>query len=267
MPAGVRRRRSRHGGAAATVSPAGVSPAPAGPQQDDPGAGSAALGRLGRAAARRGRLVLAVWLLLAAGSVMLLPGLMQRLVPPSLEVPGSRSAAAAAMIARGLPELGEEQMLLAFSSASLDAGELRFQQAMAATVDALAARPDIGALLPLVVFTIVFGLSLDYEVFLVHRIAEHYRRGGDNTAAVLYGLRHTARPITLAAAIMAVTFGGLMFTRRLDFQQGGFAVAAAIVIDATIIRMVLVPCLMRLLGHRNWWLPGTRVSARSRRPG
>ncbi|MGP3937052.1 MMPL family transporter [Nonomuraea sp. KM88] len=749
MPVGVRRRRSRHGGAA--VSPAGLSPGPSGSQPDDPGAGSAALGRLGRAAARRGRLVLAVWLLLAAGSVMLLPGLMQRLAPPSLEVPGSRSAAAAAMIARGLPELGEEQMLLAFSSARLDAGEPRFQQAMAATVDALAARPDIGALLPLpeidgghprhayvlagvhgdeltrqrnlpaqlasarqaagdasagavgvtilgvsrafgqmahtdmadlrtmeavtipvaalllvfglgtvgaavvplvvggaaittgagalavagtlvpvdstmltytvtmslglgldytllillryrqarraglappvaagraaatagstvawcgavvavtscallvvgvpwarslalagilaasvtlaaaltlgpallarvdrrlewgrvprwragrgaerpawarggehltrrpawlrgaehlmrrpgwyavaattvlllaaapvlhlrlglhydrgalagtdigaglaelerdgvagltalalphpdgaapvdtfafgqalradprvsvatvldngrdltvmlvagrpapdsdagaalqqdvyalagrllpagqqvlatgpaarladlaegalgglwrvlavvllassalllivfrsllipvkalamnllcvcaafglltvvfqdlggqgadinvllplVVFTIVFGLSLDYGVFLVHRIAEHYRRGGDNTAAVLHGLRHTARPITLAAAIMAVTFGGLMFTRRLDFQQGGFAVAAAIVIDATIIRMVLVPCLMRLLGHRNWWLPGTRVSARSGRPG
>jgi RND superfamily putative drug exporter len=117
---------------------------------------------------------------------------------------------------------------------------------------------DVNALLPLVVFTIVFGLSLDYEVFLVHRIAEHYRRTGDNTAAVLHGLRHTARPITLAAAIMAVTFGGLMLTRRLDFQQGGFAVAAAIILDATIIRMVLVPCLMRLLGHRNWWLPGFR---------
>ncbi|TDE48007.1 hypothetical protein E1295_21785 [Nonomuraea mesophila] len=117
---------------------------------------------------------------------------------------------------------------------------------------------DVNVLLPLIVFTIVFGLSLDYEVFLVHRIAEHYRRDRDNTAAVLHGLRHTARPITLAAAIMAVTFGGLMFTRRLDFQQGGFAVAAAIVIDATVIRMVLVPSLMRLLGHRNWWLPGSR---------
>ncbi|AQZ63713.1 hypothetical protein BKM31_21625 [[Actinomadura] parvosata subsp. kistnae] len=121
---------------------------------------------------------------------------------------------------------------------------------------------DINALLPLIVFTIVFGLSLDYEVFLVHRIAEHYRRGGDNTAAVLHGLRHTARPITLAAAIMAVTFGGLMLTRRLDFQQGGFAVAAAIVLDATIIRMVLVPSLMRLLGRGNWWLPRLSVPRR-----
>ncbi|MEW9551862.1 MMPL family transporter [Nonomuraea sp. NPDC050783] len=116
--------------------------------------------------------------------------------------------------------------------------------------------PDVNALLPLIIFTVVFGLSLDYEVFLVHRIHEHYRRTGDNTAAVLHGLRHTARPITLAAAIMAVTFSGLLFTRRLDFQQGGFAVAVAIVLDATVIRMVLVPALMRLLGHRNWWLPG-----------
>ncbi|GAA2212045.1 hypothetical protein GCM10009850_075070 [Nonomuraea monospora] len=121
---------------------------------------------------------------------------------------------------------------------------------------------DVNALLPLIVFTIVFGLSLDYEVFLVHRIAEHYRRSGDNTAAVVHGLRCTARPITLAAAIMAVTFGGLMLTRRLDFQQGGFAVAAAIVLDATIIRMVLVPSLMRLLGRWNWWLPGFSASGR-----
>ncbi|GAA3579145.1 MMPL family transporter [Nonomuraea rosea] len=114
---------------------------------------------------------------------------------------------------------------------------------------------DVNVLLPLIIFTIVFGLSLDYEVFLVHRIAEHYRQTGDNTAAVLHGLRHTARPITLAAAVMAMTFAGLMFTRRLDFQQAGFAVAVAIVIDATLIRMVLVPALMRLLGQRNWWLP------------
>ncbi|QYC40108.1 Membrane protein YdfJ [Nonomuraea coxensis DSM 45129] len=118
--------------------------------------------------------------------------------------------------------------------------------------------PDVNVLLPLVIFTLVFGLSLDYEVFLVHRVHEHYRRTGDNTAAVLHGLRHTARPVTLAAAIMAVTFAGLMFTRRADFQQGGFAVAVAIVLDATLIRMVLVPALMRLLGRHNWWLPGAQ---------
>ncbi|MEU7895590.1 MMPL family transporter [Nonomuraea sp. NPDC049152] len=110
--------------------------------------------------------------------------------------------------------------------------------------------------LPLLAFTIVFGLSLDYEVFLAHRIAEHYRSTGDNTEAVVEGIRHTARPITLAAVVLATTFLGLLFTHRQDHQQAGFAVGAAIILDATLIRMVLVPALMRLFGERNWWLPG-----------
>lgn len=114
---------------------------------------------------------------------------------------------------------------------------------------------DVNLLVPLLTFTVVFGLSLDYEVFLVHRIAEHYRRTGDNTAAVLHGLRHTARPITLAAAAMTVAFTSLLLTHRSDLRQTGFAVAVAVAVDATLIRMVLVPALMRLLGHRNWWLP------------
>ncbi|WP_055482520.1 MMPL family transporter [Sphaerimonospora mesophila] len=114
---------------------------------------------------------------------------------------------------------------------------------------------DVNLLVPLLTFTVVFGLSLDYEVFLVHRVAEHYRRTGDNTAAVLHGLRHTARPITLAAAVMTVAFASLLITHRSDLQQTGFAVAVAVAVDATLIRMILVPALMRLLGHRNWWLP------------
>lgn len=114
---------------------------------------------------------------------------------------------------------------------------------------------EINIVVPLLTFTMVFGLSMDYEVFLVHRICEHYRRTGDNTAAVLHGLRHTARPITLAAAVMIVAFAGLLFTHRSDLQQTGFAVAVAVAIDATLIRIILVPALMRLLGHRNWWLP------------
>ncbi|MFC5828877.1 MMPL family transporter [Nonomuraea insulae] len=114
---------------------------------------------------------------------------------------------------------------------------------------------QINALMPLLTFSMVFALSIDYEVFLVHRIAARYRATGDNDAAIVYGLRHTARPITLAAAAMAVTFTGLMLSHREDLRQLGFAVAAAITIDATLIRMVLVPALMRLLGRRNWWLP------------
>nr|WP_055504506.1 MMPL family transporter [Nonomuraea pusilla] len=114
---------------------------------------------------------------------------------------------------------------------------------------------DVNLLVPLLTCTVVFGLSIDYEVFLVHRISEHYRRTGDNTAAVLYGLRHTARPITLAAAVLTLTFASLLLTHRSDLQQTGFAVAVAVTLDATLIRMILVPALMRLLGRYNWWLP------------
>ncbi|MCE6998291.1 MMPL family transporter [Saccharothrix sp. S26] len=113
----------------------------------------------------------------------------------------------------------------------------------------------VNALLPVAIFTVVFGLSMDYEVFLVHRMAEHYRATGDNEAAVAHGLRHTAQPITLAAAVMVVALLGLCFTPRPDLRQVGFTAIAAIVLDATVIRLVLVPALMRLFGHRNWWLP------------
>ncbi|WP_414170479.1 MMPL family transporter [Streptoverticillium reticulum] len=108
---------------------------------------------------------------------------------------------------------------------------------------------------PLLALTIVFGLSLDYEIFLVHRITDHYRADGDCRRAVASGLGETARPITLAAATMAVVFAGLMATHRQDFRQAGFLVATAVLLDVTLIRLVVVPTLMRLLGHRNWWLP------------
>ncbi|WP_067474426.1 MMPL family transporter [Actinomadura hibisca] len=117
----------------------------------------------------------------------------------------------------------------------------------------------VNALLPVAVFTIVFGLSMDYEVFLVHRIAEHHREHGDNTAAVAHGLRHTARTITLAAAVMIVTFAALLTSHRLELRQIAFATAVAVAIDVTVIRLVLVPALMQLLGRRNWWLPAVLV--------
>lgn len=123
------------------------------------------------------------------------------------------------------------------------------------TSGATAPAGQINVLIPPLVLALVFGLSMDYEVFLVHRVAEHYRRCGDNTAAVAHGLQHTARTITLAAAVMVVTFAGLLATHRQDFQQTGLAVTAAIAIDVTLVRVVLVPSLMRLLDHRNWWLP------------
>ncbi|MCS0637051.1 MMPL family transporter [Streptomyces sp. LP05-1] len=123
------------------------------------------------------------------------------------------------------------------------------------TAGHLGGNGEVNVIVPLLAVTIVFGLSMDYEVFLVHRIAEHYRSGGDNRAAVAHGLRHTARPVTLAAAVMSVVFLGLMASGRSELRQEGFAVAVAVFLDATVVRMVLVPSLMRLLGHRNWWLP------------
>ncbi|MFF4219491.1 MMPL family transporter [Streptomyces nondiastaticus] len=108
---------------------------------------------------------------------------------------------------------------------------------------------------PLLAATVVFGLSLDYEVFLVHRITERYRSTGEFRSAVACGLAETAHPITLAAATMATVFAGLMLTHRSDFRQAGFLVATSVLLDATLIRTVVVPTLMRLLGHRNWWLP------------
>ncbi|MFI0445426.1 MMPL family transporter [Actinomadura sp. 6N118] len=120
---------------------------------------------------------------------------------------------------------------------------------------ALVTDQQVNVLLPLLTFTLVFGLSMDYEVFLVHRIAEHYRTGGDNTDSVALGLRDTARPITLAAAVLIVTFAALLTADRQELRQLGFLVAVAVTLDVTLIRLVLVPALMRLLGRWNWWLP------------
>ncbi|MET9774677.1 MMPL family transporter [Streptomyces sp. NPDC006367] len=113
----------------------------------------------------------------------------------------------------------------------------------------------VNPLLPLIALSLVFGLSMDYEIFLVHRIAEHYRAHGDNSAAVLYGLRRTALPISLAAGVLVVSLTGLLATHRQDLRQLGFVVMTAVVLDATVVRMVLAPALMRLMGRANWWLP------------
>jgi len=99
------------------------------------------------------------------------------------------------------------------------------------------------------------GLSMDYHVFLLSRIREHYDQTGDNTGSVAYGLRTTAGIITGAALIMVAVFGGFASGRMAAFQQMGFGLAAAVLIDATLVRSVLVPASMKLLGNRNWYLP------------
>jgi RND superfamily putative drug exporter len=113
----------------------------------------------------------------------------------------------------------------------------------------------IEAGLPLFIFAILFGLSMDYHVFLLSRIRERFDRTGDNTESVAYGLRTTGALITGAAAIMVMVFGGFAAGPLVGLQQMGFGLAVAVAIDATIVRCVLVPATMKLLGSRNWYLP------------
>jgi RND superfamily putative drug exporter len=114
----------------------------------------------------------------------------------------------------------------------------------------------IFVIVPVLVFAVVFGLSMDYEVFLLSRIKEAFDRTGRNDEAVLEGLSATASVITSAALIMILVFGVFAFARILLMQFLGFGLAVAVLLDATIIRMVLVPAVMHLAGRWNWW-PGT----------
>ena len=114
---------------------------------------------------------------------------------------------------------------------------------------------QIEAWLPLFLFAVLFGLSMDYHVFLLTRIREHFDKTGDNTLSVAHGLRTTGAIITGAAAIMVAVFGGFALGELVPLQQMGFGLAVAVFLDATIVRSILVPASMRLLGEYNWYLP------------
>ncbi|HYN34760.1 MAG TPA: MMPL family transporter [Ilumatobacteraceae bacterium] len=109
--------------------------------------------------------------------------------------------------------------------------------------------------LPMMMFAIVFGLSMDYEVFLLSRVKEEYDRTGDPVSSVSDGLAATARVITAAAAIMIVVFGSFVLEENRIVKMFGLGLATAVFLDATFVRMLLVPATMELLGARNWWLP------------
>jgi len=109
--------------------------------------------------------------------------------------------------------------------------------------------------IPLFLFAVLFGLSMDYHIFLLSRIKERFDETGDNAVAVADGLRSTGSIITGAALIMVGVFGGFALGELSSFQQVGFGLATAVVLDATIVRSVLVPSTMALLGNRNWYFP------------
>lgn len=108
---------------------------------------------------------------------------------------------------------------------------------------------------PVMMFCILFGLSMDYEVLMLSRIKEEYERCGDNTLAVARGLERTGRVITSAALIMMVLFGAAVTAKLVMFESLGVGMAIAVMVDATIVRALLVPASMRLMGSLNWWAP------------
>jgi RND superfamily putative drug exporter len=105
------------------------------------------------------------------------------------------------------------------------------------------------------IFAVVFGLSMDYEVFLMSRIRERYMRHGDNERAVAEGLSSSARTISSAALIMSAVFGVFVLTGVPSIKELGLGCAVAIALDATLVRLILVPAAMKLLGDWNWWMP------------
>jgi RND superfamily putative drug exporter len=130
-----------------------------------------------------------------------------------------------------------------------------FQMGVGASLFGFQQTDVIDLWIPLFLFSILFGLSMDYHVFLLSRIKERYDQTGDNDEAVVFGLRSTAGIITGAAVIMVVVFGAFAAGDTIINQQVGFGLAVAVFLDATLVRSVLVPASMELLGSRNWYLP------------
>jgi RND superfamily putative drug exporter len=130
-----------------------------------------------------------------------------------------------------------------------------FQWGWFGSVFGVEGKAPIESFLPIMLFAILFGLSMDYEVFLISRIREEYLKSGNNTESVARGLSVTTRVISAAAAIMIAVFLSFALMQGREIKEFGIGAAAAIFVDATLVRLVLVPSLMQLLGDANWWFP------------
>jgi putative drug exporter of the RND superfamily len=130
-----------------------------------------------------------------------------------------------------------------------------FQEGIGNELLGLSQAETIDAWVPLFLFAVLFGLSMDYQVFLLSRIRERYAQTGDTDGAISFGIGSTARLITGAALIIIAVFWGFAMGDTIAFQQMGFGVAVALLIDATVVRSILVPATMKLLGQHNWYLP------------
>jgi RND superfamily putative drug exporter len=130
-----------------------------------------------------------------------------------------------------------------------------FQHGWGADLLGLQQVDAVEAWVPLFLFSVLFGLSMDYQVFLLSRIHERYRQTADPRDAVVVGVGTTARIITGAALIIVAVFCGFAAGELVMFQQMGFGVAVSLLLDATVVRSVLMPATLAILGHRAWWLP------------
>ena len=134
--------------------------------------------------------------------------------------------------------------------------ELVFQGGIGSSLLGFYPESGVAGWVPIFLFAFLFGLSMDYEVFLLSRIREGWLSTGQNSASVAFGLEKTGRLISSAALIMVVAFSGFLIGGQLQLKEFGFGLLAAIALDATLIRLVLVPSIMELLGTINWWVPG-----------
>ncbi len=130
-----------------------------------------------------------------------------------------------------------------------------FQEGHGSSLWNITATQAITAWIPLMIFAFLYGLSMDYEVFMLTRMREAYDETGDTTRAVSLGLARTGKLVTSAALVLMFAFFVLSSGPGVDIKQFGIGLAAGIIFDATVIRALLVPALMRLLGSWNWWLP------------
>jgi RND superfamily putative drug exporter len=134
--------------------------------------------------------------------------------------------------------------------------QLVFQQGVGSSALGFTPESGVAGWVPVFLFAFLFGLSMDYEVFLLSRIREGWLATGDTTQSVSFGLEKTGRLISSAAVIMMLAFTGFLIGSVVDMKEFGFGLLAAIAIDATLVRLVLVPSIMRVLGRLSWWMPG-----------
>ena len=135
-------------------------------------------------------------------------------------------------------------------------GVLAFQHGWAADVMGFESQGYLTAWAPLFFFALVFALSMDYTVFLLASAREHYERSGDPDEAVRGAIAHSAQPIIAAAAVMMVVFFTFALAGTLPVKEMGIILGIAVALDALLVRLVIVPALLRLLGHAAWWMPG-----------